>query len=852
MTLHDKAKKTGETLAEKPKSPPGNRSDENLPNDIQELRIRDEDLQALHNSSEAAASQTEKPLQSTRYLIRKQKSPTQPVKRKKVIIARNAPHGAELKPIDYSGPSGPRYDENGQIVSHSLVGSVDDFIAEAIRQKYIQADTPIPETPIPQHVMVEIRPQPRRALQKPVKIPMSSNQENALLTWQRQMAERKRQQGFISKLLQKPIDRLVMNQDNHFRETQEVRQLIDRAIPEIDSGKGYRVGSEFWRQHEQFGDDLTGIKMTLTKTEKGEPFVFEHIGKPSATRAETGLLGDGDEETVDLRRSWKASEYLRHRRQQLRPVMEKLDPLHSIKDITELQIIGEGGESLATEQDVAQNDQEQQWMHAENYDKSEVDADDPLKRFPDVIQEQVSGPSIVFGGITAGWTGSTNENLGHTGAVSRILFESRTGKRSLSHLELKNNGTTTIYYDWRKVPVMPSFEDSKQDTTQRFYFNTSEGAILPGEVKQFPFVFKSTNPGIFTETWQLLTEPVVLGGASLQVVLKGVATKEDTKHEERKKLLKKLTSREAEVTVRRLLNEIIRSIRTPERPSSPIDAYVTEEQIFEKKNPGTHYNYPTVLELKNFYLQLFPEETREEVEWDCSLLELKESILAVPDENAKEEMSTNLNEVVQRLSSKPLSPKDNLMYQSCYRVLQETLDEFTSCSMRIRGIMGLPEVVMEPIADTTTSVYSSRSYMSQSSAGTSRRSKAGRTGSVIRSSSAKNDKKAKGGKKAPPAKEDPKAKGKGGKKDAAKEKDQRPKSKGGKGKAGAAATPTKESPSLDAEISKTPSSAKAVPVDTMDPTTRKKYTEKMYSQIHDLLCGAFDKMDMLFGQIREG
>lgn len=35
-----------------------------------------------------------------------------------------------------------------------------------------------------------------------------------------------------------------------------------------------RVGSEFWKQHESFGDDLTGIKMTLTKTEQGNPVDF--------------------------------------------------------------------------------------------------------------------------------------------------------------------------------------------------------------------------------------------------------------------------------------------------------------------------------------------------------------------------------------------------------------------------------------------------------------------------------------------------------------------------------------------------------------------------------------------------
>jgi len=46
-----------------------------------------------------------------------------------------------------------------------------------------------------------------------------------------------------------------------------------------------------------------------------------------------------------------------------------------------------------------------------------------------------------------------------------------------------------------------------------------------------------------------------------------------------------LREKEADQMMRHLLEEIIGGMRTPERPSSPIDAYITDEQIFSRNNP---------------------------------------------------------------------------------------------------------------------------------------------------------------------------------------------------------------------------------------------------------------------------
>ena len=53
---------------------------------------------------------------------------------------------------------------------------------------------------------------------------------------------------------------------------------------------------------------------------------------------------------------------------------------------------------------------------------------------------------------------------------------------------------------------------------------------------KFPFVFKSPNAGVFTEQWQFQTKPVVCGGATLVVTLRGVAIQQDKFKKQRNEL----------------------------------------------------------------------------------------------------------------------------------------------------------------------------------------------------------------------------------------------------------------------------------------------------------------------------
>lgn len=78
---------------------------------------------------------------------------------------------------------------------------------------------------------------------------------------------------------------------------------------------------------------------------------------------------------------------------------------------------------------------------------------DALSMHPDVVKAPVFGPSIIFGGQTANWTGNDNENAGLVALESRLNFETKAGKRVMATFEIHNIGTSSIYYDWKVCKI---------------------------------------------------------------------------------------------------------------------------------------------------------------------------------------------------------------------------------------------------------------------------------------------------------------------------------------------------------------------------------------------------------------
>ncbi|XP_076438931.1 MYCBP-associated protein-like isoform X3 [Babylonia areolata] len=811
--------------------------------EIEGLQIKAEDLEKIHVPE--PPSEERPPAMST-VTVRKMKpaSELNKPKLKSVLVAKPASPDAELKPVDNSGYAGPRYDAAGRVIHYSILGSFEDYRREAIsRGDLLDIPTPrIDSSYSGDSLTVKYEKKRKRSTEEGEK---KSDESNALRNWQQKMIERKRQQGYISKLLQKAPEDLAMNQADGYRKTQEDRYLIDRTIPFVDYGKGYRVGSEFWKQQEQFGDELTGIHMTLSQTECGYPPPVEHVGIPERVRDEKGIQWEPDYRTPS-HHPWHRTSYLYQRRKQLQPIIDELSP-HK-PDFAGLQIIGTNdphrsqvAEDMESEDGLTIDGQES-FEQAEER-KAEAE-EDPFHNYPDVHAPPVFGPSLQFAGHTARWTGSSCSHTGQMGAEARVTFETFAETRVTSYLEIVNDGTTSIFFDWKKLPKENPF-DLVQPPMQRFYFNNSSGVILPGETLHFPFVFKSGCAGVFTEQWMLETRPVLCGGAALVLTLRGVALEEDKFQQQRVELERDLENKQSQQVVVQLLEELVAGVRTPLRCPSPVDAYITEEEMFRRFNPGLSYQHQAVSEMKEIHLQLFSEEEKESAVWDLCVLDLKDMIMELDeDDERKESLLAQLNSVASTLTFDPPQPVGNMLHNLCHKLLAEAVDTMVTQSSLIRQTMGMAAREMGDIMEETEEVpvdvgASLNKGMEKRKSGAGDSRKGGRPADKGKAEASKDKKPAaaaakdaKAGKPGKePAKPDPKAKA-STPSVAKKAAPSRPPGGGG-GPEPRTSTPT--SPPQTPDQSKEQGEA-----------LERKYREKLYTQTFVILGDTMDRMDSIF------
>ncbi|NWI19818.1 MYBPP protein, partial [Crypturellus soui] len=669
-----------------------------------------------------------------------------------------------LKPI-FSDPtlafyfvgSGQFGDGHEELLSHHILGSLQEFKREALARGNTQIAEFIEDSP--QDIFaVALKEKWGREKKKVEQTPPLLHK--ALQNWDRHMGIRKKQEKYLGKILRKPENELLMNISDDYRQIQEERDLIDRSLPALFPGKGYRRGSEFWSQPDRIGDELTGLMMTLTQRERGYPEPVTHVGKPRTVRRETGLKSP---KTATFRLTWDKSLFLKHRRQELKSILEELDFYEP--DLDGLEVIGKGQPftSVST----------QPLPHPTTSEESEKL--DPFTDYPSAVPESILGPSLDFCGQPARWIDGTASCKDEVGIAARLTFEIVAGERAESSLTVSNDGTTAIWYSWRRLPQQIPIRETKK-RIQYFYFNTRPDVILPGEIRKFSVLFKSEKAGIFSESWEFRTHPLLLGGALLQVSLWGIAVYEDKSADLREKLETDLAAREGAVIVEETLKELLDRVRTPERLPSPVDAYVTEEELFHERNPELHYQHQVVKQLHKLWRQhmevpsafeeeipsgqkssvedmayeksisealpaqksstqvvlgqnileatssqMLKEEEPNQSGWNLSLKDFKEvvaplpsssvlrrvpwtlcflshqALQSIPEEEQREEALNQLNKAALELCVEQKQTQLDLLHQTCLQLWRETVDGLVSCSVMLRCLLGLPE--KDPCAD---------------------------------------------------------------------------------------------------------------------------------------------------------
>jgi len=783
--------------------------------DIDSLAINVDELKKVHPPKRPPVPKPSTTVMVRKTRLKKSAEQSQPLG-KSVMVARPAPPDVPVVSTPLVSSTGPLFDEDGQVLTHTILGSWEDFQQEAITRGDIEN---LPPFSAYKFGAGKVRPT-TKGTKKEKKFSSHVwqtriNENNALTNWQRQMLQRKKQQQHLSNILNTSTDMLVMNQSEDYRETQEDRYAIDRSIPSMDYGKGYRVGSEFWKQVEQIGDDETGINMTLTQTERGYPPAIEHIGKAIYIKNEMGIEWSKTHRSASVHYPWQKSTYLQERTKQLQTILHELDPHEPYID--ELEVIGTNQPQHSSKFDmmsVVQEEEEESEMLEETTSER-----DPLANIADVVPQPIFGPSLSIGGQTAQWNGQRTAVSGQVGVACRVIFDANVGDRVTSHLDICNDGTTAIYFSWKKIPRLNVLGTKLAGQTQRFYFDFKSGVILPGDTLKFPFVFKSPNAGIFTETWEFMTRPTLCGGAPIRITLRGVAVEDDIYKEARQQIEQELAHREAVETAARLLDDILEGVRTPERPRSPVDAYITEEEIFGRANQGMYFQDEVVQELKQIYAQLEEDE-----DWDLSLQSLQQKIMSVEDADQRDSLLQTLNSSISTLSFPPMTPVKHAMYTAGYQLLCEMVDSIVGQANMIRSILGLPE--RELVEDTSQEEVEKRLRKG--------------TTSETKADSRKGDKKDKKGGKIPES--------------------DRPNStqrsklsakKSGRG----TSTPSSQSKSAlsetAAERTGTPVSVDGLAVDNAaDPVLEAKYRDKLFTQAYALVVDTFDRMDIVFHDIK--
>ncbi|XP_056442584.1 MYCBP-associated protein [Gadus chalcogrammus] len=610
--------------------------------------------------------------------------------------------------LRHTGHRGPRYDHQGVVLPHSILGNLQDF------KSYL-------ETRGETESVRRLRETTTEALSGPsssapggghayrgaedrgggLSAGQAHTQSHALQHWSTHMRQRRRQQESLAKSLHRPKDWLLMNRANSFRRVQEQRELLSLVLPAIQPGHGYRVGSEFWSQPECLGDEVGGIVATLTRSQRGQRESLVRVGQPRSVQHESGNVVS--EKYGPAPKGWNQSEYLQRQQQQIQPLLKERDL--EAPDMEHLEVLGSGRpvtrvsvppKPLHREEEArekATTEKRDPGVQDDGDDGDDGDGDDDDTAVMPV-------PALMFCGQRAHWTGSSSSHQGQRGISSRMGFEVVIGATARSHLLLRNQGNSALCYTWQRLELPRCFtgtpRTARQTASPHFYFNSSMGVILPCETQQVDFIFKSDTPGIKCELWQVNTHPVLLGGAAMQLTLRGVALDRDTNADHRLGLERELERKAMVKVCQSLVSEVLRGVTTPERASSPAELYITEDQEFLWKNPKFHYAPGPVEALRGLWQSAAPGR-----DWDLSVGTLRQAVLSLPEDDpgpgdtahtlTRDQGLARLNATLLELPPHPLTSAPVTPAAVGRQLWRELLDGLAGEAATLQHMLGLPE-----------------------------------------------------------------------------------------------------------------------------------------------------------------
>ena len=284
---------------------------------------------------------------------------------------------------------------------------------------------------------------------------------------------------------------------------------------------------------------------------------------------------------------------------------------------------------------------------------------------------------------------------------------------STDQVTVRNVGTATIYYEWRKVERGDYIEAKNSDGIQRFFGITIRNKLLPKESKTFTFSFRSTKIGMFFEEWRILTEPHCLEPLPV-ITLNGVSIEEETE-------LNEIDAMDAEVArvnqknfIDEVMQDLVDRVRTPTPPLPNLleeKEYETPEQKTEFfKNEFEKVNHKYGLYYGEYEINAFQEliydthlrlgTSPDQDIWDGSIDYIYNLINKVEFEISRENLLITFNRLVNNCKRMP--PNRSQSYEDLREVVTNICSTLPELDESLREEIGIPEYTFEYLTDEMT------------------------------------------------------------------------------------------------------------------------------------------------------
>ncbi|XP_033726232.1 MYCBP-associated protein-like [Pecten maximus] len=521
---------------------------------------------------------------------------------KTVMVLKPAPSSAEIqysKDINYAGP---RFDDKGKFISHSILGGLEDFKTMALKKGEFE------------HLFTR-----QESTERKRKSEVEDNCCGPLKTWKYHLKDWKRLQQHLSGAVSRPMEDLLMNTPDFYPSPILNRQHVHAALETMYSSHGEeRKASRFWRQRVPRGDDLTGIHVTLNQSDEGKFMASEQfVDVPKIIKQEKGgiIRSYPAYYTHYLEEQESAVSDVIHILNPHKPLMEELSISGKKQDGPSAALSGGDGPNISGETTLGEV------FGKDNFRKSITNS--PTVQQP--IRNKWEGPAVMIGSKVFKWAGPNRDQEGQTAGIVSVLFEGMVGKNILSYLEIHNVGSTVVHYEWTKnkkkgLENLPSFQDS------RFYFLTEGGVMAPGETLKLPILFKASIGGIFSESWKLTTRPLLCCGANIVINLKSVTSVVRLPNQELEKVEKCLNHRSALTIATEIVEDIFHAVKTPQSPLSPVMEHTSQEESFQEDFRGMIYHSGKVKEMESLYSTILTSIPGEFQSQKCSTVAVKQAL----------------------------------------------------------------------------------------------------------------------------------------------------------------------------------------------------------------------------------